>query len=140
MKKFPSILLCALAALVLTVHAHSQIVIVANSSVKTLEISKADLKDIFSGLTSSLRDGVHVTPVLLKGGSANDQFLAAYMGKSEEAFRANWRSLVFSGQATMPKLFDSESAVVEYLTHNAGTIAYIARSTPHEGLRVLAVK
>ena len=140
MKKFPSILLCALAALVLTVHAHSQIVIVANSSVKTLEISKADLKDIFSGLTSSLRDGVHVTPVLLKGGSANDQFLAAYMGKSEEAFRANWRSLVFSGQATMPKSLDTDAAVVDYVAHNAGTIGYIGKATLHEGVKVLSTR
>jgi hypothetical protein len=42
------------------------------------------------------------TPVLLKAGTSNDEFLSAYVGKTDSAFRASWRSLVFSGQATLP--------------------------------------
>jgi hypothetical protein len=78
--------------------------------------------------------------VLLKSGSAHDEFLSAYVGKNDTAFRAGWRSLVFSGQATMPKSLDSEAAVVEYVAHNAGAIGYISKATPHEGVKVLAVR
>jgi hypothetical protein len=81
-----------------------------------------------------------VTPVLLKTGSAHDEFLSAYIGKNDTAFRAGWRSLVFSGQAAMPKSLDSEAAVVEYVAHNAGAIGYIGKATPHEGVKVLAVR
>ena len=81
-----------------------------------------------------------MTPVLLKSGATHDGFLAAYIGKSDAAFRASWRSLVFSGQASMPKSLDSETAVVEYVAHNPGAIGYISKSTPHEGVKVLAVR
>ena len=76
----------------------------------------------------------------VKQGSAHDEFLATYIGKNDTAFRASWRSLVFSGQATMPKSFDSEAAVVEYVAHTAGAIGYIGKATPHEGVKVLAVR
>jgi hypothetical protein len=87
-----------------------------------------------------LKDGSHVTPVLLKAGAANEEFLSAYVGKNDSAFRAGWRSLVFSGQASMPKSLESESAVVEYVAHNAGAIGYIGKGTPHAGVKVLAVR
>jgi hypothetical protein len=78
--------------------------------------------------------------VLLKSGSAHDEFLSEYVGKNDTAFRASWRSLVFSGQATMPKSLDSEAAVVEYVAHNAGAVGYIGKATPHDGVKVLSVR
>jgi len=74
-----------------------------------------------------LKDGSHVTPVLLKSGAAHEEFLSAYVGKNDSAFRAGWRSLVFSGQASMPKSLDSEAAVVEFVAHNAGASVTSAR-------------
>ena len=35
----------------------------------------------------------------LKAGAGHDAFLKKYVGKSDSAFRAGWRSLVFTGQA-----------------------------------------
>jgi ABC-type phosphate transport system substrate-binding protein len=120
-------------------HTAGAQMIIASTNLKASEISKSDLKDIFSGDASTL-GGIHVTPVLLKGGAVNDEFLSAYIGKSDLAFRTGWRSLVFSGQATMPRSFDSEAAVVEYVAHNPGTIGYIGRGTPHEEVKVIAIK
>ena len=40
----------------------------------------------------------------------------------------------------MPKSIDSEAAMVEYVAHNPGAIGYIGKATPHEGVKVLAVK
>jgi len=118
--------------------AHAQLII-ANPSVKASEASKGDLRDIFSGGSSSLA-GSHVTPVLLKSGSVTDDFLAAFIGKSDAAFRASWRSLVFSGQATMPKSLETDAAVVEYVAHNPGAVGYIGKTSPHEGVKVLTEK
>lgn len=120
-------------------HVHAQI-IVANPSVKASGISKSELKDVFMGSASSLKDGSHVAPVILKAGAVNDEFLAAYIGKTDGAFRASWRSLVFSGEANMPKQVSSDAAMVEYVAHNAGAIGYIGKGSAHEGVKVLAVK
>jgi len=127
-KVFGMLLFMALVA-VFAPGAQGQVIVIANNSVKAADVSKSDLKD-----------GSHVTPVLLKSGAANDEFLSAYVGKSDTAFKASWRSLVFSGQATMPKSFDSDAAVVEYVSHTAGAIGYISKGTPHDGVKTLAVR
>jgi ABC-type phosphate transport system substrate-binding protein len=139
MKKQFIALFFALGVLVLAGYAHAQAIVIANPGVKASDVSKGDLKDVFTGGATSL-NGSQVTPVLLKSGGTHDEFLAAYIGKNDTAFRAGWRSLVFSGQATMPKSLDSEAAVVEFVAHNAGAIGYISKATPHEGVKVLAVR
>ena len=118
--------------------AHAQTIVIANPAVKAADASKADLKEVFTGGSNTL-GGSHVTPVLLKSGATSDEFLAQFIGKADAAFRASWRSLVFSGQATMPKAFDSDAAAVAYVAETPGAIAYIAKSSPHEGVKVLAI-
>jgi ABC-type phosphate transport system substrate-binding protein len=140
MKKYLIAFFVGLGVLGFSAHGQAQAIVIANASVKSADVSKADLKDVFSGASSSLKDGSKVTPVLLKSGAVHDEFLTEYIGKNDTAFRASWRSLVFSGQASMPKSLDSEAAVVEYVAHTAGAIGYIGKATPHEGVKVLAVR
>ena len=134
------ILTLVVTAVTLAVPCARAQLIIANPGVKSTDASKADLKEIFSGTATTLRDGSHVTPILLKAGPANDAFLLTYIGKSDAAFRASWRSLVFSGQATMPKSLDTEAAVVEYVARTPRAIGYISRNTPHEGVKVLITR
>jgi ABC-type phosphate transport system substrate-binding protein len=140
MKRYLFALLVVIGFLILAGQVQAQAIVVANPTVKASDVSKSDLRDVFTGAASSLKDGSHVTPVLLKSGPVNDEFLAAFIGKNDTSFRAGWRSLVFSGQASMPKSLDSEAAVVEYVAHNSGAIGYISKSTPHEGIKVLSVR
>jgi ABC-type phosphate transport system substrate-binding protein len=140
MKKIVLVFLLAAASSIFAVHAQAQAIIIANPSVKSADVSKNDLRDVFTGAASSLKDGSKVTPVLLKSGGVHDEFLSEFIGKNDTAFRASWRSLVFSGQASMPKSLDSEAAIVDYVAHNPGAIGYIGKATPHEGVKVLAVK
>jgi len=140
MKKLLLACLLVSSASIFAAQAGAQAIVIANPGVKSADVSKGDLRDVFSGAATSLKDGSHVTPVLLKSGPAHDEFLSEYIGKNDTAFRASWRSLVFSGQASMPKSLDSDSAVVEYVAHNAGAIGYIAKSTPHDGVKVLSIR
>ena len=138
MKKYLLAFFFVAAASVFAERAHAQLII-ANPSVKASEASKSDLKDVFTGASSSLGSS-HVIPVLLKSGAASDEFLTAYVGKSSAAFLASWRSLVFSGQATMPKSLDTDAAVVAYIAQTPGAIGYIAKASPHEGVKVISAK
>ena len=116
------------------------VLIIANPSIKGSNFSTSDLRDVFTGASSTLKGASSIGPVLLKQGPAHEEFLTRYIGKSDSAFRAYWRSLVFSGQGTMPRTLDSEAAVVEYVAHTPGAIGYISRATPHEGVKTLAVR
>jgi ABC-type phosphate transport system substrate-binding protein len=129
----------AFAASALSASAGAQVIVIANNSVKASAVSKDDLKDVFTGNATSLKDGSKVVPVLLKDGPANEEFLKEYVGKGNTAYRAGWRSLVFSGQASMPKSLDDDAAAVAFVAHNPGTIGYIDKGSPHEGVKVLDV-
>jgi hypothetical protein len=118
----------------------SQVIVIANPSVKSSIASRADLREVFLGSASTLRDGSHVIPVLHGTGPVEEEFVATYLGKSVAAFRASWRSLVFSGQAAMPRSLGSDSAVVAYVARNPDTIGFIDSKTAHESVKVLAVK
>jgi len=127
-------------ASLLTQRAYAQVVVIANPSVKAVAVSKAELNDVFTGAASNLKDGSHVTPVLLKTGAVQAAFLNEFIGKSDTAFRAGWRSLVFSGQGAMPKTIDSEVALVDYVAATPGAIGYVGKSTAHDKVKTLAVK
>jgi len=140
MKKILLILLVSAAASVFAVHAQAQVVIIVNNSVRDASASKADIRDVFTGASSNLKSGSHVTPILLKGGSAHVEFLVLFIGRSDAYFQTIWRSLVFSGQSSMPRSVDSEKAVVEYVETTPGAIGYILKTTPHEGVKTLTVQ
>jgi ABC-type phosphate transport system substrate-binding protein len=140
MKKLLFVILLLAAASVLAAHVQAQVIVIANPGVKATEISKSDLRDVFTGAATALPGGGNVVPILLKAGTVHEEFLQVYIGKNDTAYRAGWRSLVFSGQASMPKSLDTDAAVVEFVAHNAGAIGYIGRSTPHEGVKVLTVR
>jgi hypothetical protein len=140
MKKLLYALLLVATAAIFTVQAKAQVIVIANPSVKATSVSKSDLKDVFTGASTALPGGGNVVPILLKAGTTNEEFLQVYIGKSDTAYRAGWRSLVFSGQASMPKSLDPEVAVVDFVAHNQGAIGYINKATPHEGVKVLTVK
>jgi ABC-type phosphate transport system substrate-binding protein len=116
-----------------------EVVVVANKSVKASDVSADEIKEVFSGDKTSLKDGSHVVPVTLKGGSIHEAFLKKYVGKNDSAFRAAWRSLVFTGQGAMPKTFDTEAALLEFIAATPGAIGYVGKD-PGDGVKKLAVK
>lgn len=120
--------------------ASAQVLVIANSNVNALEISKNNLRDVFTGASTSLQSGTRVTPVLLQDNTLHEEMLSLYVGKSDSAFRANWRSLLFSGQGVIPKTLASEAAVVEYVARTPGAIGYIGASTPHDHVKILRVR
>jgi ABC-type phosphate transport system substrate-binding protein len=126
--------------LLICARAPAQVLVIANPALPVTNVSREELRDIFTGACSSLKGGVQVAPVLLRQGPAHDEFLSLYIGKSDTGFRAGWRSILFSGQGVMPKTLGSDAAVVEYVIHTPGAIGYIAAATPHSGVKILVVR
>lgn len=131
-------------AVVLCQHLHAQVagaqvVVIANPTVAAAAISRADLRDVFTGASTSVRGASRIVPILLKDGAIHEEMLTFYIGKSDAAFRATWRSLIFSGQGVLPKSVDTETSVVDFVAHTPGAIGYIGKATPHEGVKTLVV-
>src|SRR5262245_23242644 len=99
--------------------------VVANPSVKASEITLDDLKGVFLATRTSLPDGSQVEPVLVKSGPAHEALLKD-LGKTEAALSTYYRSLVFTGKASMPKSLESDAAVVAYVAKTKGAIGYVS--------------
>jgi hypothetical protein len=114
------------------------VVLVANKGVQISEISNADLRAIFMGTRTRFADGSHAVPVTLKGGPAHEVFLKNHVGEGPEEFRSQWRKVVFTGQGAMPKAFDSESALIEYVAATPGAVGYVSRISSQTRVKLLA--
>jgi ABC-type phosphate transport system substrate-binding protein len=120
--------------------AEAQLIVIANPNVRTNEISRNDLRDIFTGTVTTLPDGNQVIPVLLKPGTEYEEFLQIFIGKSDTEYRAGWRALVFAGKTSMPLRLEPDNAVVDFVAHHNGAIGYINETSPHQSVKVLVVK
>jgi ABC-type phosphate transport system substrate-binding protein len=136
--KSRTVLLLAVCYVCLLWHAHAQ-VIVANPSVRASSLSKSELHDIFDGSALTFSNGSKAIPATLKAGPTHEIFLKTYVGKSDTAFRATWRQAVFSGQASMPKSFETETALLEYVASTPGAIGYVSNASGHDNVKVLTV-
>lgn len=135
-----SILMLAICALFASSATAADIKVIANSSVGASSISADELKGVFLATKSSLSDGSHVEPVLLKSGAAHEAFLKEYVGKSDSALETYYRSLVFTGKGSMPKAFATDAEVVAYVEKTKGAVGYVSAAATTGSAKVLDVK
>ena len=120
MKKILFVFCMVLGSLALATKAEAQIIVIANSNVKVSEVSKNDLADVFTGASVSLK-GTRVMPVLMMESVHHELFLRTYIAKSDGPFRNGWKSLVLSGQASMPKSLPNDAQIFTTLGRLSGT-------------------
>lgn len=140
MKQLRLFAMIAIVALCASWQARAaDIKVIANSSVSASSISAGDIKDVFL-LDKDSFGGGHVEPVLSKGGSAHEAFVKEYLGKSDATLQAFYRSLVFTGKASMPKSFANDAEVVAYVAKTKGAIGYVGSGASTDAVKVLQVK
>src|SRR6266542_3029048 len=118
----------------------ADIKVIANPSVGASSISVDELKGVFLATKTSLSDGSHVEPVLEKGGTTYEGFVKEYLGKTDAALQTYYRSLVFTGKASMPKMLGSDAEVVAYVAKTKGAIGYVSGGAVAAGVKVLEVR
>jgi ABC-type phosphate transport system substrate-binding protein len=120
--------------------AASGVIVIANSSVKVSSVTSDDLKGIFLTTKTSLANGGHVEPVLLRSGAVYQAFVKQYVGKTAATLENYYRGLVFSGKGTMPQMLASDAEVVEYVAKTKGAIGYVSSAANIERVKILEVK
>jgi len=114
--------------------------VIANSSVGASSVSADELKAVFLATKTSLSDGSHVEPVLEKSGAVHEEFVQRYLGKTDAALQTYYRSLVFTGKASMPKALASDAEVVAYVAKTKGAVGYVSAAADTAGVKVLSVQ
>ena len=77
--------------------------------------------------------------MLSKGGPAHAAFLKEYLGQNDDALQNYYRSLVFTGKGSMPRILHSDAEVVAYVAKTRGAIGYVSSTAPVDGVKTLAV-
>jgi hypothetical protein len=114
--------------------------IIANQSVGTSAVSADELKGVFLATKTSFGDGSHVEPVLEKGGPTHEAFVKEFLGKTDSALQTYYRSLVFTGKASMPKTLGTDVEVVGYVAKTKGAVGYVSVGAATAGVKTLEVK
>lgn len=137
MKRIVSMLLLGVALAAAPASA-ADVQVIANTNVSG-DLSAADVKEIFLGAKDSV-GGTAVVPVLASAGPTHEAFLKTYVGKSDQALRNHFKSLVFTGKGSMPKSFASDAEVVKYVASTKGAIGYVSAGAECAGVKKLQVK
>jgi len=138
-RAYPVLLIVVACSLVPRLAIAGAFKVIANASVKSSDISTEDLKNVFLSTKNALPDGSQVEPVLAKTGPAHEAFLKE-LGKTDAALSTYYRSLVFTGKGSMPKICGSDAEVVEYVAKTKGAIGYVSDAASVAGVKTLLVK
>ncbi len=130
-----AVLLCGAASVFA-----ADVKVIANPAVGASTVTADELKGVFLETKTTLSDGTHVEPVLLKGGAAHASFLKDYVGKTDAALETYFRSLVFTGKGSMPKALASDAEVVAYVARTKGAIGYVSAGTATAGVKTIEVR
>ena len=110
-----------------------EIVLVCHKDVPLSTVSKAEVLEIFLGKTTSLGEKkVKIKLATLKDGPVHISFVRYYIKKTVSQFKNFWKKQVFSGKAKMPKSFNTEKELIEYVSQKEGAIGYVHIKTSND--------
>ncbi len=129
-----------LAILAPSYGAGPEVKIIAHPALPVSEISAGDLRSIYLGFKTSLKDSGPVQPVLTRNAVELDQFAVRYLGKSGSALQTYYRSLVFTGKRSLAVAFNSDQQIIDYVARTPGAIAFVHGDTPTDRVKTLQVR
>ena len=119
----------------------SDLVIVANPTVRVDSMPEKQLRRVFFKQTTRWPDGTTVKPI--------DQPMSADIRRvfSEEILQRDvasvesfWNGQVFSGRGTPPPTAGSDAEVVAYVRETPGAVGYVSSKASTSGLKVITVQ
>lgn len=113
--------------------------LIANPTVGEGTISVDEFRSVFLLKDSSLHDGSHVEPVLAKNGPVH-QAMLGYLGKTDGGLQAYYRSLVFTGKASIPKMLGSDAEMTAYVAKTKGAIGCVSASATVPGVKIIEIQ
>ncbi|MBU0996077.1 MAG: hypothetical protein KJ737_26575 [Proteobacteria bacterium] len=119
--------------------SESEVLIIANKDMTINSLSKAEIKNIFLGMTTFWPDNTKITFATLVKLEVHKRFVVKYTNKSTDQFRAYWRNQLFIGKGRIPKIFKTEQEIVNFVAKTDGAIGYVSPSAAIDTVKVITV-
>ena len=130
LKKFKFALLI-IAALLLSVHKAnaSELNVMVNESVMVTELSRSELRQIFTGQRQYWDDGTKITVFVLQDrDELHKQFCRDILQMFPYQLSRLWDQITYSGQGVTPVRVISYQALIDALENTPGAIGYVERT------------
>lgn len=122
----------AAAALLLTLPAMAEVVVVANPKAAEASMTKDQIAQFFLGKSTSM------TPIdQPESAPIRAEFYKKVTDKDASQVKSLWSKLVFTGKATMPKEVADSAAVKKAVAADPKAIGYIEKSAVDPSVKVL---
>lgn len=115
----------------------AELVIIANPEILESAIDDKDVQRIFLGKKTRWEDDTTIVPVMLKSGPPHDEFIERYVDRSVQRFVTYWRQMVFTGKGVPPKLFGSETDLVDFVAATPGAVGCASAAADVSGVKIL---
>ena len=116
------------------------ILLIVHNGVAVDELSQETVSEIYLGTRTKWEDGQTIRVAMLKKGKTHERFTEKIVKTTPSKLKNLWKKVVFTGAGTPPKIFKNEEDLVEFVAETEGAIGYIAKETPHEGVKILSLK
>lgn len=117
-----------------------EFVMIANKSVETNSLSKADLQAIFLGEKVKWDNRHYIKIVLLEEPKILREFLMEIVDRTSAQYDNHWRKLVFTGKANMPQTFTDKAGLIEFVAGKPGAIGFIPAGKAGDSVKVISIK
>jgi hypothetical protein len=115
----------------------AELVVVAHPAIPETTIDNKDVQRIFLGKQTQWRDDTTIVPVMLKSDPLHDDFIERFVGRSVPRFVTYWRQMVFTGKGVPPKLFASESELIDFVAATPGSVGFTSAKADMAGVKIL---
>ena len=105
------------------------VIIITNPDNQISSLKKKEIQDIFTGKRSRWNGSGKIIIATLKNSKVHEEFLREFVKKTPSQFKNFWRKKVFTGEGKMPKTFENEAALVEFIVSTKDAVGYISTPT-----------
>ncbi len=133
------ILLVLFVGTVCITPTQAEVFFIANGSVDSSSLTRAQLKDIFLGVEVKWQNGQKIVLATLKGLPVHKTFLKEYIKKNPSQFKNYWRKMIFTGKGSLPQPLQSENELIAYVAGTRGAVGYISSSIRPDSVKVISI-
>jgi ABC-type phosphate transport system substrate-binding protein len=116
-----------------------EVIIIANPDTHISSLKNSDIQDIFTGKRTRWNGSGKIIIATLSDSDVHKKFLEQFVKKTPSQFKNYWRSKVFTGEGMIPKIFQNEESLIEFVANTKGAVGYISGPT-NKPVKVITIE
>lgn len=123
----------------LVLYADENVLLIANNDTTLDTLTQTDVMNIFLGKKTTWDTGNKITFVTLKEGPTHHKFITTYVKRNPTQFKNHWKQMLFTGKGVIPKSFESDKDMIDYVSKNKNAVGYVSSVAPTDNVKVIAI-